>query len=394
MNIAMVTHWAFPPDTRIEIEASALIRAGYKVFVYANAKQSRQRVESFHGIVVRYFSPIVVLGSYIGSVPSIRSLLLHDDIDAVHVQDTPILLLSLLYGKLLSLPVIYDAHEIWPFLALENPRTSPLRRLWLFSYYSILESVGSQFCDLLVSVSEEQVEYFVGRYRVDKRKTVTAMNLVDLSMLPKLSRVELRSEEARTFKVCYVGGIEAARNLETVVEAAALLKDQNVSFVIVGEGNVRKDLQRLAQTLQASNVVFTGFLPFVQAMSVAASSDVCLVPHLKTFRTDRTFPHKVTQYMALGKAVIVSPLNPILRLLSSSVAVWNPMSAQRLAQIILEMRDNGTLRSELQAKGPQLVKEKLNWDHESVKLVDAYRRLLGHQMTDTYVRSERHTKKS
>ena len=377
MNIGMVTHWGFPPDTRIEIEASALTRAGYNVFVYANAKQSRHRVRSFHGVAVRYFNPIVALGCYICSIPSIRSLLLLDNIDVVHIQDTPILLLALLNTRMLSLPAIYDAHEIWPFLALENVEAPRLRRLWLFAYYSILEWIGSRLCNLLVSVSDEQVGYFVNRYRIGRDKTVTVMNLVDLSMLPPVGEMKPRRGELHKFQVCYVGGVEAARNLEPVLEAAAMMRDQNVSFVIVGEGEAKINLQKLAQKLGADNVLFTGFLPFAEAMSIVASSDVGLVPHSKTYRTDRTFPHKVTQYMALGKAVIVSPLSPILRLLSSSVAVWNPMSAQRLAEIILEMREHSSLRSTLQTRGLQLVAEKFNWSRESVKLVNAYKRLLG-----------------
>jgi hypothetical protein len=42
----MITHWEFPPDVRVELEALALIANGHSVSVYANAKQSFGRFKT------------------------------------------------------------------------------------------------------------------------------------------------------------------------------------------------------------------------------------------------------------------------------------------------------------------------------------------------------------
>ena len=372
MNIAMITHWEFPPDVRIELEASALIAEGHTVFVYANAERTRKKVDNYNGIGIRYFTPRTVLGTYVSTSPNLGSMLKDDRVDVIHLQDTPMMIPALLQAKRLGLPFIYDAHEIWPVLAWENPAASLPRKIFLYAYYSLLELVGSRLCQRLVSVVQEQADYFIGRYKVPPAKVAVVMNIADSRSLANI----VAARKFAPFQVCYVGGLERARNIETVLETVALLKSiPDMKCVIVGEGSERRGLEEKAKELGISDkLVFTGYQPFNEAMSTVKSSDICLMPHVKSFRIDRTIPHKLSQYLFLGRPVISTPAAPIVRLLSDYVIIWNPTTPQKLAEIILTMYKNPELTRSV-SHLDSAISSRYDWSIEKRKLVELYQSL-------------------
>lgn len=109
------------------------------------------------------------------------------------------------------------------------------------------------------------------------------------------------------FLITYAGALGMANNLETVIDAAAMLSDiPDVHFLIVGDGKDRKKLEEHARQKNVTNLTFTGVRPKSQMPEILAETDVCLAVLLDIpmFRT--TYPNKVFDYMAASRPVILA----------------------------------------------------------------------------------------
>jgi colanic acid biosynthesis glycosyl transferase WcaI len=98
-----------------------------------------------------------------------------------------------------------------------------------------------------------------------------------------------------------------AQNMQTVVEAAALLTDlPEVQFVLVGDGNDLPQLKRLAEEKGLRNVKFLGRFPMEEVPKLYALAEVLLI-HLRDDPLFRiTIPHKTYTYLASGKPVLAA----------------------------------------------------------------------------------------
>jgi len=112
---------------------------------------------------------------------------------------------------------------------------------------------------------------------------------------------------ADRFNIMFAGTIGLAQGLETVLDAAALLKDlPRLQFVLVGDGADLGRLEKLASERGLTNVRFLGRHPVEQMPAFYALADVLLL-HLHDDPLFRiTIPHKLFTYMAGGKPVLAA----------------------------------------------------------------------------------------
>jgi len=109
------------------------------------------------------------------------------------------------------------------------------------------------------------------------------------------------------FNVMYAGSLGPAQDLDTVLDAADLLRDMpDIQFVFVGDGIELPRLIEIVKSRQLNSVSFLGHYP-VQAMSgLYALADVLLL-HLRDDPLFRiTIPSKTYAYLASGKPVLAA----------------------------------------------------------------------------------------
>jgi colanic acid biosynthesis glycosyl transferase WcaI len=109
------------------------------------------------------------------------------------------------------------------------------------------------------------------------------------------------------FNVMYAGNLGALQGLETVVDAAAMLRDvPAVQFVFVGGGTDSEDLALRAARSGLTNVRFLGRRPPASMPGLYAIADVLLV-HLKPDPlADISIPSKTFAYLAAGRPVLMA----------------------------------------------------------------------------------------
>jgi len=132
-----------------------------------------------------------------------------------------------------------------------------------------------------------------------------------MSYIPQFASDELANRDftkvpnGRT-DFLYIGNIGFAQSFDTLIRAAALLKDRNdVWFHIVGGGAAFEQMKDLAEETGASKIMtFYGPKPFKEAVEYYKICDACVLTLDGSNHIGDTLPGKLQTYMAAGKPVI------------------------------------------------------------------------------------------
>jgi glycosyltransferase involved in cell wall biosynthesis len=236
-------------------------------------------------------------------------------------------------------PFLLEVRDLWPEFGvsmgvLRNPIVIALARgLEKFLY--------ARATHILVN-SPAYREYMIAK-GVPENKVTYIPYGTDVDMFnPQVDGSSIRDELGlqEKFVVLYAGALGQANDIDTVLRAAGRLKSNDkIYFVLFGDGKKRPRLETEAERMKLSNVLFAGVRPKKDMPSVVASADVCLaiLQDISMFRT--TYPNKVFDYMAAGRATVLV-IDGVSRQLieSSNGGVFvQPGDDEMLAGIILEL---------------------------------------------------------
>jgi len=155
--------------------------------------------------------------------------------------------------------------------------------------------------------------------------------------------------------VCYAGTMGYAQDLLPTIEAAHILKsDEDVLFLLVGEGIQEPRWKREVEALGLKNV---RFLPLQEKSiypSIIAASDIGIVPLTQNLRTP-VVPGKLLDFMAGGRPVIATAnldgdTAKIIREADCGY-VFPPQVGRQVANAILELYHNPKLANRLGTNG-------------------------------------------
>jgi glycosyltransferase involved in cell wall biosynthesis len=236
-------------------------------------------------------------------------------------------------------PFLLEVRDLWPEFGvsmgvLKNPVVIALAR-WLERF------LYARATHILVN-SPAYREYMISK-GVPERKVTYIPYGTDVDMFnPGVDGSSIRSELGLQdkFVVLYAGALGQANDIDTILRAAERLKsEEKIRFVLFGDGKERSRLQSEAERMQLSNVIFAGVRPKKEMPLVVAAADVCLaiLQDIPMFRT--TYPNKVFDYMAAGRATVLV-IDGVSRQLieeSGGGAYVQPEDDAMLAERILEL---------------------------------------------------------
>lgn len=205
-------------------------------------------------------------------------------------------------------------------------------------------------------------------------------NFVDtefITPLPKDNPEARRLDLAGQFVVCHAGNLGYVYDLDTLLDAAALLREQrDILFLIIGDGAVKPDLERRARELNLPNVRFLPFQPLEALPGLRAACDV----HVSLYRNGQgrySMPSKVYEIMAAARPVLASadPASDITRLIHDVQAgvVVAPSDPARLADAVLTLYRDPGLREEMGRRGRREVEARYTLG----VVADRYEQVLG-----------------
>ncbi len=236
-------------------------------------------------------------------------------------------------------PFLLEVRDLWPEFGvsmgvLKNPVVIALAR-WLERF------LYARATHILVN-SPAYREYMIAK-GVPENKVTYIPYGTDVDMFhPGVDGSSIRGELGlqEEFVVLYAGALGQANDIDTLLRAAARLKfEEKIRFVLFGDGKERARLQSEAERMGLSNVIFAGVRAKKDMPRVVASADACLaiLQDIPMFRT--TYPNKVFDYMAAGRATMLVIDGVSRRLIEESGGgvYVQPGDDAMLAEKILEL---------------------------------------------------------
>ncbi|MHA1312220.1 MAG: glycosyltransferase family 4 protein [Candidatus Helarchaeota archaeon] len=162
------------------------------------------------------------------------------------------------------------------------------------------------------------------------------------------------------FVVIYVGHIEKWAGIEDIIDCAKKLENDYISFLIVGDGNLRPKFEKEHR----KNVIFTGLQPYNEVPKFIAASDAAILTFPKTPTSYGASPLKLFEYMAMKKPVIttyIDGINEIIKNYKNGIVIQHN-NINKLVKSILWLKDNPDETEKLGKNGYQTIKNKFTWE--------------------------------
>lgn len=245
--------------------------------------------------------------------------------DILHLNSSKAGGIGALAGRLEKVPhIVFTAHG-WPH---REPGSSIRTALvWLASYVTVLLS------HTVIVVSRADAASSLGK---DKRVVHIPLGLAPFTLTPKTKARALLRLTKDAYVIGTIAELTNNKGLAYGIRAFARLKEEGRAdtYVIIGEGELRESLMRLAHKLGvAADVRFPGFLP--DARSYLSAFDLFLLPSLK-----EGLPYALLEATMAGLPIVASNVGGIPDALSDEQgALVPPRDPEAIAAAIEKLRD-------------------------------------------------------
>lgn len=265
-------------------------------------------------------------------------------------------------GSTKRVPWIFELRDLWP----ESIRSvGAMRSGMVFDALEALELFLYRRATRVVAVTASMRDDLVRR-GIDPNKIDIVTNGVDLSRFspqPKDDDVLQRHDLGGRFVVGYIGTHGMAHALETVLEAAALLRDRGfadqVAFLFVGDGAAKQGLKDRASALRLTNVRFVDSVSKDEVVRYWSALDAAVI-HLKnTPLFEGAIPSKLFECLGMGLPILLGVNGESARILEADDAGLTfapedaPDLARRVEQLLGDPALCARLRRNAAAVAPQ-----------------------------------------
>ncbi len=370
MNIAVYSHYFVPeigaPSARIDDLAREWLRQGHRVQVatcfpnhptgrlYPGYRSRFYEREALHGIDVHrhwtYVTPNKgILKKTIGHVSLMPTALLAArrlESPDVIIGTSPTFFAAIAAEEVARWrrrPFVMEVRDLWPAVFVELGvlknrmaiRILERLELWLYRRATRVVTVTESFrADLL-------------RRGVPAEKVVAIPNGADIEFWdgsPDDHGLRDRLGLTGRFVVLYIGAHGISQALASILSAAAMIREDRVRFVFVGEGAEKERLVAVAKEQNLENVLFLDPVGKDQVKDFYAMADACLVP-LRDIPLFETFiPSKMFEIMAMACPIIASVRGESASILerSGGAIVVPPEDPPALAAAIRRLANDPT----------------------------------------------------
>jgi glycosyltransferase involved in cell wall biosynthesis len=400
-HVLMLSPDCYMIDRRILQEARSLTQAGYRVTLLSGFETPKEEHYSQDGIEIHRYKyswdderikkirskiknerlrlwfhkiAMAVINRFF-HLKSFDLFIIHKarqfHADVIHVHDLPMLKHGAYLAKKWKVPLVYDAHEVYHE---EKTLTPQLRRKLLR-----LEKRYVPQTSLFITVNKGIADFF---QKLHNKRPIVLMNCADRfkNFDRKICRKQLVekadiSTEAQI--ILYQGWFSAERNLETLIKAFAQLPP-NVYFCIIGYGDYEKHLKTLVTENKLDDKVrFLGRIEPEDILTLTAGADIGVIPYLPVDINHKfCSPNKLFEYVQANVPIVTHQL-PFMEWMEQKYGILTTgdfSSVDSSTKTLLSIIKNQETLEKMRINCMQAA-ESLNWETESLKLLEAYKKL-------------------
>ena len=219
-----------------------------------------------------------------------------------------------------------------------------------------------KYADAIITCSDEIANALKKEMKIEESKIYTIYNGVDLEKFYPKDKNELRITYkilSDKFIILTVSRLKKIKGIDVLIYAlsSVLKRFKNIELFIIGDGDYRKNLEKLVYKLNLQDYVkFLGNIPNDNLSDYYNLSDIFVLPT----RAKEGFPWVIIEAMACKKPVIVSNIGGV----SGSVIkdeenglLFEPSNIKDLEEKILLLLNNPQLIDKIAENGYQTVKK-------------------------------------
>lgn len=321
MKILVVCQHFYPENFRINDICYELVKKGNDVTVLTGLpnypkgkilkeyKWHKNRNQVINGVKIKRCSLVgrgsstfkmIINYMWFAIFGSIKALFMKKDFDIVYVyQLSPITMTwpAIVVKKIKKIPLIIHVLDQWPVSITTggiSKKSLPYKILTKWSKNAYNKA------DLITCSSKSFKNYFITELGLSKDKQFIYMPSYAESLYDNCKTVHNKQ-----FDLLFAGNIGPAQSVETIIEAANLLKDEgNIMFHIVGDGLSKNSCEELTRKYNLKNVIFYGYHKVEEMKKYYELADAFLITMVDNEVVNSTLPAKVQSYMLAGKPII------------------------------------------------------------------------------------------
>lgn len=328
-HILVVSQYFYPETFRINDMCQEWVKRGYKVTVvtgipnYPMGKTfegyglTKKRHEVWNGIEIHRIPLIPRGSSSIGMMMNYASFMVSgilagklkkikaDYVFSYEVSPMTQVLTGISFAKKLGVPHFLYVQDLWPenvmtVTGLSNPAViKPIDKMVDYIYkntdeiFATSPSFVDAICNREVPVDRKKVHYWPQYaeefYHPCEKKAVAEIG------------------EDDSFKVIFTGNIGTAQGLDILPKTAELLKNENVKFVMVGDGRYLEEFDKeVDQRNVKDKFIMVPRQPADRIPELLCACDAAFLSFQDAPLWTKTIPAKLQSYMACGMPVIAS----------------------------------------------------------------------------------------
>ena len=290
-------------------------------------------------------------------------------VDKILVTSPPIFsgISALFLSKLKNVPYIIDIRDIWPESAIQmgNLKNSLLIKIFTWiekKLYANAESITVATPGMVDDVQAKLSK--MGIFDIPVKFIPCGIKIYSQDELQEYGQrrscIDLFDDK---FIILYAGLHGLAQNLKSVIDAAALIKNEEIVFIFIGDGPEKLKLIDYANKINVKNLHFFDPVERNDIRTIYCKVNTAIVPlrDLDVFKT--VFPSKTFELLSFKIPTIVGVGGEISELLTKKSAALcvQPDDSLGYSKAITELYESKDLYEKISFNGRKLTEEMFDY---------------------------------
>jgi len=382
MKIGMFINYYTPSKGGMETSVINLSRglekAGHEVFIFApeypNYKDEKKNIFRYKSFRFNY-------GGYFYVIPlpffsrEIEDIVKKLKLDIIHSHQ-PYSLGSeaLKFSKKLNIPLVFTYHIKYEDYAHYIPL---IPKSISKKYIRKITTKYSNQCDNIIAPSTAIKKMLIDRGIKSPISIIPSGINIDNFKKDVGQKSEIRKKyniKSNDILLITACRLTEEKNLKFLIRSFAKIKQRydDIKFMIVGDGAVKKDLKKMAEEFGIkNNVIFTGLVDRTEIVGLYQASDIFIFAS-KT----ETQGLVAVEAMAAGNPVVAIKASGIEDMVKNNEdGFLTPESEEEFSESVLKIVNNKNLREKMSAQA-KINSERFSIEPWIEKIVELYRKLV------------------